>query len=219
MKPAPDDAPCSRARRAGFTLVELLLATALLLLLVSAVAFSFSSTQVGSELVTGTERFESLIRYARAQAAYAGRRVQIRFDPSDPAPDGSALFKASLAWEPDPLSQPGVFDDLEQAGWDLGELNRLVGIREVYLPGTSLAESPDDEWAAPLTLDEPEPISFAPDGTSDSAHIRLAPRVEDDPRTVIIYLSGLTGAFHHEIQEPSAEPDAAEVTVEETVGP
>ena len=214
----------SRIAQAAFTLVELLLATALLLLLFAAVAVNFSAAQTGSELLAGTERFETLIRFARAQAAYSGRRVQIRFatdESGGTASTGPSLFRVGLAWESDPLAFPGVFTDMQSPGWDIAELNRLVGVRHVYLPGTTLSPAIMDDLITSIDLEEvadagvtiPEPITFAPDGSSDSAHIHLVPRVEDDPRTVTLYLSGLTGAFHHEIKE--AETDESTAALED----
>src|SRR5689334_13185487 len=69
----------------GFTLVELLLALALMLLLVSAMVFSFSTLLRGRQLEEGATQMESLLRFARAHAASTGRRVQLVFeDYSDP---------------------------------------------------------------------------------------------------------------------------------------
>src|SRR5437016_5427835 len=63
--------PGPRPNMAGqaFTLVELLLALALMLVLVSAVVFSFSTLLNGTRLEEGTGQVESLIRFARAHAA------------------------------------------------------------------------------------------------------------------------------------------------------
>ena len=65
----------------AFTLVELLLAVALLVLLLGAVVFNFSSLQRGATLDEGVNQIGALIRYARAQAASSGRQLQLSFEP------------------------------------------------------------------------------------------------------------------------------------------
>ena len=62
-------------RRAGFTLVELLLVTVLLLLMLGGVIFSFSNLRKNATLDEGASQIEALFRYARAQAASSGRRI------------------------------------------------------------------------------------------------------------------------------------------------
>jgi prepilin-type N-terminal cleavage/methylation domain-containing protein len=67
------------ATGAGFTLVELVLTVALLLLLAGAVGYSFNSARQGTQLEEGAGQLESLFRFARAQSASTGRRVQVSF--------------------------------------------------------------------------------------------------------------------------------------------
>src|SRR5438552_7992898 len=91
--------PAQSAAR-GFTLIELLLALALLLMLVGAVVFSFSTLLRGRQLEEGATQLESLLRFARAHAANTGHRVQILF-VGDADSDGPAAT-IRVAWEPDP---------------------------------------------------------------------------------------------------------------------
>src|ERR1041385_225313 len=69
----------SNRLRQGFTLIELLLVVALVLMLSSAVVFNFSNLLRGNQLEEGTTRLETLMRFARAQAANSGRKVQLVF--------------------------------------------------------------------------------------------------------------------------------------------
>src|SRR6185436_18969580 len=66
--------------RAAFTLVELLLVVGLLLVLLGAMVFSFSTLRKGASLDEGTTQLEALLRFARAHAAHTGRQVQIAFE-------------------------------------------------------------------------------------------------------------------------------------------
>src|SRR3954451_1026276 len=101
----------------GFTLLEMLLVMALLVALLGAIIFNFSSLQRGADLQEGARQFEALVRFAGAQAANSGRAVQLRFggdagstnmvDVTDDVEDWGA--KLRVVWEPDPVLQPGVF--------------------------------------------------------------------------------------------------------------
>src|SRR5262245_18032210 len=99
----------------GFTLVELLLALVLVLLLAGALVFSFSSLLGGTQLEEGAGQVESLLRYARAHAANTGRKVQLLFNEEDET--GEQWGNVRLSWEPDPLGDPGYFEDVAEASW------------------------------------------------------------------------------------------------------
>ena len=57
----------------GFTLLEILLVLALLLLLFGAAVFEFNSMGRGASLSDGADRLESLFRFARSEAERTGR--------------------------------------------------------------------------------------------------------------------------------------------------
>src|SRR5262249_29733011 len=101
--------------RHGFTLVELLLTVGLLLLLLCAVIFNFSTLQRGAALEEAANEMEALLRFARAQAAGPGRQVQIRFD--EDVGDGLSvpLGRLQVLWEADPVARPGFFEPLPEA--------------------------------------------------------------------------------------------------------
>lgn len=91
----PRTRPGSRATGAGFTLVELLLTVVLLLLLLGAVAFNYSTLQQGAQLDEGTGQLETLFRFARAQASGSGRQVRIYLGEVPGAPAGGTNSAAS----------------------------------------------------------------------------------------------------------------------------
>jgi prepilin-type N-terminal cleavage/methylation domain-containing protein len=211
--------PQRREAGRGFTLIELLLATVLMLLLISAVVFSFSSLQRGSELDEGVAQFEALLRYARAHAENTGRQVLISFedanDPDMPGPPASI----QVTWEPDPLGQPGVFERLLVAEQYVEEINRLVQVEGVSVSepastprtGFSSGNPTEGENSFEDFFDFLPSIRVYPDGSSDSAEVVLSSRAEDDFRKMGVRLVGITGAIRHEqIGEPQANESGKE---------
>jgi prepilin-type N-terminal cleavage/methylation domain-containing protein len=159
--------PGHRHLRAAFTLVELLLTIALILLLAAAAVFNFDALQNGSRLDEGVTQLESLFRFARAQAACTGRQVRVDFDDSTsvlgstnavsvaPQSGGDTNSGSGLrvVWEPDPLGAPGVFAELPESLSLVRQTADLISVREVRPAGfnftNSFAANPMD--AAGLT--------------------------------------------------------------------
>lgn len=221
-----------RGASRGFTLVELLLAISLMLLLMGAVVFSVSSLQRGAGLDEGINQFEALIQFARAQAANTGRRVQIqcfeRTFSGAPEPE----LELRVVWERDPVGQPGVFDELTEAGPYLRGIPDLVRVKSIQsLEGdaspssmeiastnavASTAPRPSassGSGSAPVEQLAPAypPITFYPDGSSESVEIVLAAQDEEDGRRFSLRLAGLTGSIHrkllpHDTQLAESEP-------------
>lgn len=77
---------CSRpghhCPRAGFSLVEILVATVLLMLLSGAMILNFSVFGEATKFAEQTRRFETLLRFARGEAASRGRTVRLIFEPA-----------------------------------------------------------------------------------------------------------------------------------------
>src|SRR5688572_20780973 len=69
-----------RVSQSGFSLLELLLAVSLVLLLMGSLVFNFSNLLRGNQLAEGATQLETLMRFARAQAANSGRKVQLVFN-------------------------------------------------------------------------------------------------------------------------------------------
>src|SRR5690242_10994810 len=86
----------------GFTLVELLLTVALLMLLLGAAVISFSTLLHSSELEEGVNQLEGLVRFARAHAANTGKKVQLTFQELTAEGVLAPMGTVQAVWEPDP---------------------------------------------------------------------------------------------------------------------
>lgn len=190
----------SRSRCQAFTLLELLLVIFLFLIFTSAWVINFSPLQHGAELNEGRRHFDTLLRFARAHAAQTGRKVQLTFtppEPSDIASTGGASI--ALTWEPDPLASPGAFSNLTHVAWGQDKLNELISVASVRLGNASQPDAA--EWE-PLPELEPTallpPVTFYPDGSSDSAIIEITSRNAEDLRRCRIQLTGAIATLAYE---------------------
>jgi prepilin-type N-terminal cleavage/methylation domain-containing protein len=205
----------------GFTLVELLLATALVLLLLGAAVFNFSALYRGSELDEGASQLEGLLRFARAQAANTGRQVQIWFE--EDLGDGFMvpLGNLQVLWEPDPLGRPGWFENLAEADAYVRGITDLIRIEEVRAPeagASELAVLPGDDAVEEEASDEffsYPPITFYPDGSSDSAEIVVASRSDEDTRRLAVRIVGVTGAIQRRAVTAESEEIEPENQIEQ----
>ena len=208
--------PTHPPRLRGFTLIELLLVVALVLALTSALVFNFSNLMKGSQLEEGTTRLETLLRFARAQAANSGRKVQLVFGADLTAtnrPPSTGEVRAT--WEPDPLGQPGCFADLDEAQWHVKELNDCVQVEGVKLLDASGANTTavasddeiEDEFGPATTTQPMAPITFYPDGSSDSAEIIVAAKSSEEvqDQRMAVRLVGLTGSISHQLLTPDSD--------------
>jgi len=211
---------------AAFTLVELLLSVSLMLLLAGVVIINFGSLDRNARLEEGAGHMETLFRYARAQAASTGRRVQIVFGPDAPASFStinstnptpslsSGNPGVQILWEPNPVEAPGRFESMPGAEMLIDQVNDLVKVQEVHAPGYSPSgASPVDSnpppaaftltsatTSAPImdlaTVSQP-PLNCYPDGSSDSLEVTLASANGEDKRLAVVSLSGLNGSARH----------------------
>lgn len=212
----------SKSSRCGFTLIEQLLTVVLVLLLLGAVVYNFSTAANGARLDEGATQMESLFRFARAHAESTGKQVRILF-PEAESGDNAELLSAEapgttvrVMWEADPAGAPGVFQDLPEAASYVRSISDLVSIQQVQPDGQSAeTEAPAPEAEASETPAEETPrspfsvVNFYPDGTGDSVEIVLTSRDETDARRVTVRLTGLTGTIRRQaVAEPSAtEPE------------
>ena len=233
--------PVRRSR--GFSLVELLLSVSLLMLLFGAVAFNFSSLQRGAQLDEGVTQLEALLRFAKAQAANTGKKVQVRFHEtaslaghSNQAPS----IGMEVLWEPDPLGQPGIFEQLPEGEHYAGSVTDLITIERVQaisdtgeleaMPRSADAGSDTSSVSGSFTLAQqtqpvsvtggnPQPqgsapmpsIEFFPDGSCDAAQITVASRDSDDTRRAAVRLVGSSGEMKRQPM-PGEEADSAKVS-------
>lgn len=199
-----------RKKAAGFTLVELLLTVSLVLMLVSAMVFNFSSLLNNNRLEEGTVRLETLMRYARAQAANSGRKVQIVFNSEPTNAPAAATGEVRATWEPDPLGQPGCFANLDQTQWNVRDINDLIQVESVKLLDSPAAQTPatrsddgfDGEGAITGNAATIAPITFYPDGSSDSAEIIIAAKSPDEDQRMAVRLMGINGSISHQLLMP-----------------
>lgn len=193
--------PAGRGRvrgRAGFTLVEVLLALVIVGLLAGALVFNSDSLSRGARLDEGAARFESLLRFARAQAANTGRQVRITFD--EQTGDGVTRPEGGLRvlWEPDPLGAPGLFQELPETMElvrSLEDLVRIQVVRNEPETGSDPVPEPEADGTAAVAIPS---VSFFPDGSSDSIDVVLGSQDLEDPRRIRVRLVGLTGSIRRQ---------------------
>lgn len=183
--------------------MELLLSVVLLLMLVGAAVFSFSSLQRDAQLDEGLLRMETLMRFAKAHAANSGRQVQVVFTAEQETDSAGSMVK--VVWEPEPLTKPGEFVELTTATPVADGVNELVVIETPKPAEAANPETPDTTAVEPTPAEEavssetvapPTAISFYPDGSSDPAEIIVASRNAEDSRRVSLQLMGTTGSMH-----------------------
>ncbi len=215
-------------RTSGFTLIELLLTVSLVLMLLGAVVYNFSSAGNGARLNEGAGQVEALFRFARAHAESTGKQVRILF-PEAESGDSAEMLAAEapgatvrVTWEADPVGAPGVFEDLSEAATYVRSISDLVSVQTVQ-PEGQVAEGVGDSAMVAPGSDAPEGsvseaprspfsvVTFYPDGTGDSVEVVLASRDEEDVRRFTVRLTGLTGNIRRQV--------AAEVNATETEPP
>jgi type II secretory pathway pseudopilin PulG len=213
-------------RQVGFTLVELTLTVGLILGLAGVVIVNFGSLNRTARLEEGATQVESLLRYARAQAASTGKQVRLVF--GEGASQGGAGLAATNStvtttnaglqalWEPDPVGAPGKFETLQGATMLVDQVNDLVRVCGVGQPGTYANEVASGGFTSMSSLTNassnlqpdakdqgavaaPPTVICYPDGSSDSAEIVLSPLDDEDARLAVVTLSGTTGSLRHRI--------------------
>lgn len=191
-------------RAGGFSLVEILLTLVLFLALAAATVFTFTAIYQTANLDEGYDRFQSLIRFAQAEAATTGRKVRLEFVPVETEEIGSELREIRVLWESDFLNAPGVFETYTNKAWSEDIVNELVTFEQVkplegpMLAGTVATPAGDTgvgETAEALFETQANPsITFYPDGSCDSAEVVVASRNTEDDRRLAVRLSGILGS-------------------------
>jgi hypothetical protein len=183
----------------------------LMLCLAAASVFTFTALYRSANLDEGYDRFQSLIRFAQAEAATTGRKVRLQFVNARPVDavsteEKSDLLNIEVTWEADMLNAPGVFQIYTNKTWSEEMVNELVGVEKVLaiqsstLPSPSSAGpgagvlAPEENSEEVLSSDDFPTITFYPDGSCDSAEIVLASRNPDDERRVQVRLTGILGS-------------------------
>lgn len=214
----------SHSARRGFTLIEQLLTVVLVLLLLGAVVFNFSSFHRTAQLDEGATQVEALFRFARAHAANTGKQVRIQF-PEAESGDNAELLQAEapgstvrVTWEADPVGAPGVFQDLPAAANYVQSISDLVSIQQVQPGGPAAEPAADAAAPAPEAAATPAPdaphspfsvVTFYPDGTGDSVEVMLASRSEEDSRRFTVRIVGLTGSIRRQLVSDASATETA----------
>ncbi len=178
-------------RAAGFTLIELILAVALLSVMLGVVVVNLSGWSERRRLDEGSRRLEAMLYMARADAANRGKLIRLEF-----ANDENGQMGVRILWEPKPLAAPGEFIDYKAGGWEHYSPGDLVEV--IFSKSDAPNIDADDEDAA-----EFHPITFHPDGSSDSAEIALASTSAADTRRAVLAIDGLIGTVSRRIMTAS----------------
>jgi prepilin-type N-terminal cleavage/methylation domain-containing protein len=219
----------SRQAQRGFTLLELLLVLVLLLLFASVAVVSLTPLRQGADLNEGVGQLESMLRFARAEAAQEGRRFQVQFRSAPSAgTTGLPASSVQVSWEPRPLAQPGVFVADASTGPLAESVSNLLYIENVRHIGAGQNPAPANTNAAPAEAQEDAasaapldpvdstnaetwpPINFYPDGSSDSAEIIVASNDSSDPRRMLVHWDGLSGSATHQETCPQSSTESGE---------
>ncbi len=195
--------------RRGLTLLEVVLVMALLALLAGAVAWKVSRWRTGDRLEEGTERFQTVLRMARAEAATTGRRLRLTFEEE--------TGKCSVLWEPEPLSEPEQFTDYARCSWKSHIPTEMVRVLRSELTGSSAYRTLRAQMGREESEENSlESVTFYPDGSSDSAVFKLVDAEGSESYLAIIELDGVNGVMTARIlsaeqyeQEQQDEADGA----------
>lgn len=199
-------------QQSGYTLIEVLLVTAVTLLIASASVVSFAPLMQQATFEEGVNRFESLLRFARAEAANSGHKIQIQFESASLTNSTQGGFKPVIVIELDPFDAPGQFATKPELSWMNEHVYDLVLVESVRsldppepaLEETSLPGYREDLLAAREAA-SPASITFYPDGSSDSAEFVIASTDPSDARRMRVRLIGLTGEISRQLV--SSDPE------------
>jgi len=207
----PSGSPLGRQRRRGYTLIEVSLAVALLLLVVCFAAPNLIGQIEAQRLPKSCEQMRGLLTLVRANAMYDGKRYRVRF-PGEDEIDGIGEDRQPLIErEDEPFLKPGVFNPVNDY-WAYGEtLLRDIWCNEVRL-GRPTLDRIDDEKLVGEDVEERleaeaedfeehyPPLTIETDGTSEWVTFVLTDAPRDVPEEEIenysrieVIMDGLTG--------------------------
>lgn len=178
--------------RRAFTLMEMILA---LVIAVAIGALGMALTTGlgnGPDFDEGVERFQTLLRQARADACIQGRRIQLRFlqDPEDGASSG-----IEIAWEPEPLEDPGLFVPYAHCPFEEMVPDGSLVVLACELIGESAYTTLLSQQLSGESDDGLDPLTFDRDGSCDAAVLLLAPVDPQSPRRVILQVLPAAESF------------------------
>ncbi len=132
----------------GFTLIELLLVITILMIFSASAVYYMSPALSAVQLEEGADRFESMFRFASAEATQSGKRLLVRFVSTNDVA-GRSVFVPQVAVENDPIGNPGVFTPMPQLAWLDESVGSLVSVIDVLHDGEDTedlsSENEEDE--------------------------------------------------------------------------
>jgi type II secretory pathway pseudopilin PulG len=142
------------------------------------------------------------------------------------SPTPSSESGMVVEWEPDPIGAPGRFEILREASSYLDQIGAMVRVEGGNAPdGTAAGSLTSSAIAGGESASQPTstgalpgnppsdtngpagprpPLFFYPDGSSDFAELVVRSRNDDERRSVILSLSGLTGAIRQRWESPES---------------
>lgn len=111
----------------GFTLIELMLVVVVLMAFMVSAVIYMSPAFRAIKLEEGASRFESMLKFASAEAMQTGKRVLIRFTATNDF-SGRVIYIPRVAMEKNPIGEPGVFTGIERVAWLDESVVELISI-------------------------------------------------------------------------------------------
>jgi len=185
----------------GFTLLELMIAIALISVILAVGIVSGTSSGDRRKFEYAVDRLETTLRMARAEAANSARRVRLAFDEETRLP--------AVLWEPSPLSEPGTFEPYTTCSWLRRVPRDRIAVIKCRFTGPDwqpVDETPTD-LGDDIDSEEMRTITFNPDGTSDSVLIELESADLGDSLRAAIKLDGENNLITTKILYGRAEDD------------
>lgn len=172
MNTPPYPRRASRPKQA-FTLIELLLVTALILILAGLAIPAFKGMSGGASLTRASEEIAALISLARQRASTFNRQVAIRFY------EGGGGFSSHQIWEkPEASSDPSAPASWRPVGPEVSmPLGTLIKKSAAFSP--LLEKFPNNTESKPRGTVRYSEVLFTPSGSmvaaSSEAHLTIVP--------------------------------------------
>ncbi len=190
-RPNKDRGP-TRSRRHGFTLIEMILVMALLVVAVSMVSPRLSGFIRGRALESEARRVLALTHAARSRAISESMPVLLWLDATV---GRYGVERETRGQNGDPLSQEFTVDDNLRIAFD--QAQRLIGQTLTSTRTTGLLPGVSTSQKSTTARTEPS-IRFLPDGTLDEDSPN-AIRIEDSDGSVLWLVEG-SDRRHYEIR-------------------
>lgn len=193
------DLACATRRRQGYTLVELMIVLAILVMVMSLAVPSFRRLARRSDVQDSARQLRAELMRARLQAIESGRPQFFQYQAGTGAyqvvPAADANLTAADSTEPDQLD--GVASLSVESSAESTTLHEGVVFVDPSLERGETFATNDaaNEWS--------DPVIFYPNGRSHNAAFRVA----NDAYQVGVTLRGLTGAIRLAPLQPVAQAE------------